>query len=70
MNHTWQTDEDGEPDRAAMYAEEPGGRGHNGPICTVCAFAFCEHCHPEWWKSECAGKPVSAAWQPPEPARP
>ncbi len=53
--HTWQLDRQGNVDALAVNYEDSDGQGHNGPLCTVCDWSFCEHCFPEEWHSECDG---------------
>jgi len=54
--HTWQLDEDGEPDTGAVEVEAET-MGHNGPRCMACGFYFCIHCSRDGWQSECRGEP-------------
>ena len=40
--HVWKTEDNGEIDVFGLDYET-----HNGPIRTVCDYAFCEHCERE-----------------------
>lgn len=52
--HSWCLNDMGEID---LFAYESGF--HNGPICEVCEFDFCEHCEKHrpksGWDNECDG---------------
>ena len=37
--HSWRRDESGAIDEFGLDVEY-----HNGPICTICGFSFCQHC--------------------------
>jgi hypothetical protein len=61
--HEWRRDSDGvTADQFAMDIEL-NGRGHNGPVCTVCKMSFCVHCYPQGWQYECPGPaPEGREW--------
>lgn len=42
--HEWEKDDDGSVDE---FAFDWGY--HNGPVCEICGFSFCEHCNPDSW---------------------
>jgi hypothetical protein len=46
--HLWKREKNGDID---IFAFERGF--HNGPVCKACGEAFCHHCHPECYESEC-----------------
>ena len=46
--HLWKKDEFGEIDEFAYSVDY-----HNGPVCKVCGYSFCIHCHPEQIESDC-----------------
>jgi hypothetical protein len=48
--HIWRRNSQGEVD---IFAFESGM--HNGPLCDICGYAFCHHCH-EVPEMDCLGK--------------
>lgn len=43
--HAWEKNSEGSVDHFAFSNEF-----HNGPCCSRCFYAFCEHCDPDGWK--------------------
>ena len=45
--HTWKLNDYEHPEgvRSVDIFGYESGRIHNGPICTVCGYGFCHHCH-------------------------
>ena len=51
MRHQWRLNESGEIDTFAYEFHT-----HNGPVCRLCGFWFCEHCEPECYDDDdCPG---------------
>ena len=45
--HSWIKLEDGEIDNFAVSSGY-----HNGALCEICGYSFCEHCYPQGYKDE------------------
>lgn len=46
--HTWKRNENGSIDTFAYDWRDPdSGRQHNGPLCVVCGYGFCDSCESE-----------------------
>jgi hypothetical protein len=53
--HVWRTDSDG-----SRHYHEPID-GHGGPVCVLCDYWYCEHCHPEGPPEACEAQVVAGA---------